>query len=68
MKDSKATTNQSAEMQYDALPEDVKNILSTLNEDLDQYEECTRITKELNSIGWTCSFGLDGVIDNVYKS
>lgn len=53
---------------YDHLPDEVKTILSGFDEYQDLYAECKRIAKELNQIGWSCDYGLDGVITEVYQS
>lgn len=52
-------------MNYDTLPSEVKQILGTLDEDKDLYQECNRINKELNLINYSCEWGLDGAITEV---
>lgn len=51
--------------EYDNLPRNIQVILDSFNEEKDAYKECARIAKELNSVGFTCNYGLDGVIYNV---
>lgn len=51
--------------EYDNLPENVKDILNTFDEDLDSYIECERIISELNLIGYTAEYYLDGVLFNI---
>lgn len=51
--------------EHDKLPRNVQVILGGFDEDKDAYKECAKIKRELNSIGFTCSYGLDGVIYNV---
>lgn len=48
------------ELQYDDVPQEVRTILDTFNEDADAYRECERITKELNLIGWHTDYDLSG--------
>ena len=48
--------------EYDNAPQEVKNILDSYNENEDSYKECERIIKELNLIGWTADYYLDGVL------
>jgi len=49
--------------QYDALPQEVKDILDTHNGD-ECYIQCQRIVDELKLIGWTCDYDLgSGIYD-----
>lgn len=50
---------------FDSLPQDVKDILITFNEDEDAYEECKRIQQELLKIRYVCTYDLSGCIDDV---
>lgn len=50
---------------YDELPQDVKDILMTFNEDKDAYQECERISKELLKIGYVCDYDLSGSIYHI---
>ena len=43
----------------------VKAIVGSFDYDEDPYAECRRIKAELNSVGWDCDYGLDGVIHAV---
>jgi hypothetical protein len=51
--------------EYDNLPQQVKDIVDTFNEELDAYAECKRLIKELNSIGWTADYYLDGILFDI---
>ena len=51
--------------EYDKLPENVKDIINSFDEDLDSYIECERIVSELNLIGYTAKYYLDGVLFNI---
>lgn len=51
--------------QHDNLPQNVQDILGTFNEDKDACTEYARIKAELENIGWTCEYGLDGQIIEV---
>ena len=42
------------EIEYDNLPERVKAIVNTYDDNENLYEECHRIKIELEHIGWTC--------------
>lgn len=58
--------NQMEAIEYDKLPEDVKAILNTYNDDcINIYDECRRIQSELNKIGWDCDYDLSGDIFDV---
>ena len=50
--------------QYDALPQEVKDILDTHNGD-ECYIQCQRIVDELNAIGWACEYDLGSGIFGV---
>lgn len=45
---------------YDKLPIEVQIILDTFDEMKCSYKECARITDDLEQIGWTCEYGLEG--------
>lgn len=51
--------------EYDNLPEEIKTIVDSYDEDGDLYAECSRIQEELEQIGWTCDYYLDGIIYDV---
>lgn len=51
--------------EYDNLPENVRDIINSFDEDLDSYIECERIISELNLIGYTAEYYLDGVLFNI---
>ena len=51
--------------EYDNLPDNVKDIINSFDEDLDSYIECERIISELNLIGYTAEYYLDGVLFNI---
>jgi hypothetical protein len=46
------------ENEYDILPQNVKDILDKY-EECESYEECSKLVKELETIGWTCDYYLD---------
>jgi len=54
------------EEDYNALPEEVKAILDTWQDEGDKYQQCDRVIAELEKIGWTADYGLCGEIDSVY--
>lgn len=47
--------------EYDLLPNEVKKILDTFDEDSNPYKECERLLQECEAIGWTFDYGLEGV-------
>ena len=51
--------------EYDNLPDNVKRIVDSWNDNKELYAECSRIQEELTQKGWTCEYGLDGMIYNV---
>jgi hypothetical protein len=53
--------------EYDNLPLEIKNIVDSWDDNNDIYSDCSRIQKELKEIGWTCEYGLDGIIYEVKK-
>ena len=55
------------EQEYEDLPNKIKEIVDSWDDNKNLYEECHRIKKELNSNGWTCDYGLDGMVHSVVK-
>ena len=55
------------EQEYELLPTEVKSIVDSWDDNKDLYGECARIKAELETIGWTCDYGLDGEICDVVK-
>ena len=53
--------------EYDNLPQEIKNIVDSWDDNKDIYSDCNRIQKELEEEGWTCKYGLDGIIYEVKK-
>ena len=45
------------------IPNKVNNVLANYDKEETNlsYEECARLVKDLNSIGYTCDYGLDGI-------
>lgn len=52
-------------IEYEEMPEEVKDIVDSFDEDKNTYGECLRIKFELQSIGWTCDHGLSGEVYDV---
>jgi len=46
---------------YDDLPPQAKAIINSYNEEKNIYAECLRISVELQKIGYSCEYGLDGI-------
>lgn len=53
--------------QYDNLPQHIKDIVDSWDDNKDLYVECRRIQRELESNGYTCDYGLDGQVFDVRK-
>ena len=52
--------------EYENLPQEIKNIVNSFGSDNKElYAECNRIQKELEQKGWTCGYGLDGMVYDV---
>lgn len=50
---------------YDVLPEKVKDVLATYDDNQDLYKEAERLVGELNLIGWTADYDLSGELFDV---
>lgn len=44
---------------YDLLPESVREVLNRHGE-VETYEDCEALVKDLEAVGYTCEYGLDG--------
>lgn len=53
-------------IEYDDLPEEVKEVLSQCTQDYD-YEDCYRVVLELHEIGWTADFDLSAQLGSFKK-
>lgn len=53
--------------QYDDLPQPVKDIIGTYNDEENPYLECDRIIRELEPLGYTGDYGLCGELTEVTK-
>jgi hypothetical protein len=53
--------------EYEDLPKGIKDITDSWDDNKDLYAECNRIQKELEQKGWTCDYGLDGMVYDVKK-
>ena len=51
--------------QYETLPKEVQNIISTFVDET--YLECERLLKELEPYGYTFEYGLDAQPYNLHK-
>jgi hypothetical protein len=51
--------------EYDALPQEVKNILDSYDDNEELYKECVRIETELSGINYQCDYDLSGIIYDV---
>jgi hypothetical protein len=52
---------------WDAIPENVKNVLIKYNPSEMSYESCKKLTQELNEIGYTIDYYLDAIPFNLQK-
>lgn len=55
------------EQEYNNLPQDIKDVVDSWDDNKDIYAECRRIRSELEQMGWTCDYGLDGEVYDVRK-
>jgi hypothetical protein len=46
---------------YETLPKKVQKVLEKHQNDDNEYENCEELIKDLNKVGYTCDYGLDGV-------
>lgn len=54
---------------YDNAPQEVKSILDSFDYDAPNgYEECKRINKELNAIGWAIEYDLAAEITELFET
>ena len=53
--------------EYEDLPKEIKDITDSWDDNKGLYAECNRIQKELEQKGWTCDYGLDGMVYDVRK-
>ena len=53
------------DQKYDNLPQRIKDIVDSWDDNGDLYVECKRVQEELEQEGWTCDYGLDGEIYEV---
>lgn len=53
------------EIEYDNLPQYVKDVLDTYDDNSSATQEALRIQKELEKIGWTCDYDFCGYIFDV---
>ena len=53
---------------YTDAPENVKSILNSFDFDSDPYKECDRLLNELEPLGYSFDYGLDGEPYNLYKT
>ena len=51
--------------EYEALPQEVKTILSSFDDNEDLYKECVKIETKLTGIGYQCNYDLSGTIYDV---
>lgn len=50
--------------EYDALPDNVRDILDQATGDED-YSDCANLVCQLEAIGWTAEYGLDAALFDV---
>ena len=52
---------------YESFPQAIKDIIDSWDENKDLYAECRRIKTALEEKGWTCDYGLDGMVYDVVE-
>lgn len=55
------------EQTYETLPQNIKDILDSWDDNKDLYAECNRIGKELKPLGYEIEYGLSGDITDITK-
>jgi len=53
------------ENEYESLPQHIKDIVDSWDDNKNLYQECARIKLELEQNGYTCDYGLDGEVYDV---
>lgn len=51
--------------EYDSLPQEIKNIVNSWDDNESLYKECLRIKHELEELNWTCDYDLSGEVYDV---
>lgn len=51
---------------YNELPPKALTLIEGLDDAL-SYKDCEALVKELNNLGYTCEYGLDGIPYNLQK-
>ena len=54
-------------VKYSELPQNVLEIVYTLDENENLYQECQRIVYDLNAIGWDASYDLGATLFDFHK-
>jgi len=55
------------EQEYDGLPQNIKDVVDSWDDNEDIYAECKRIQRKLEQKGWMCDYGLDGMVYDIKK-
>ena len=50
---------------HETLPQHIKDIVYSWDDNKDLYQECGRIKLELEQNGYTCDYGLDGQVYDI---
>jgi hypothetical protein len=50
---------------YENLPQRIKDIVDSWDDNKNLYQECSRIERELEQEGYTCDYGLCGEVYDV---
>lgn len=53
--------------QHQTLPQEVQEVLEKYSNEENDYNTCEELIKDLNNIGYTCDYGLDGVPFDLQK-
>lgn len=52
---------------YESLPSEVNEIIAEFDEVEPSYNNCDELIKKLNTVGYTCEYGLDACPINLKK-
>jgi len=50
------------------IPDNIKSILDSFDEDADSYKECERLKEEINAEGYQVEYDLSGQLYNLWQA
>jgi hypothetical protein len=52
-------------IEYEQMPQEVRDIVDSWDDNKNLYAECLRIKLALHDLDWTCDYGLSGEVYDV---